>query len=259
MTDEYIDLVNKNDKPIGKVSRREMRLGNLWHRVSSVFVFHDNGQIFIQKRTKTKDVFPGFYDVVSASGVPLSGESYEDCARRELSEELGIENVELKYLFDFKYESLKTRCFERAFSCIWNGPVKLQRSELEDGYFVEVNEALEMIRKERFCPDGVELFLKYLRESETSFSFFLKRILKKAEVLFAILLGILLVFVLIFSIRKIGFSSLKLIPSKNLLIIGFLILVILFLFLHLIRTEYEIFKKRFDKKGQSLKAFLKVK
>ena len=58
------------------------------------------GDLYVQKRTLTKDVYPGYYDVATG-GVLQAGETYEQSAERELAEELGIRNIPQVPLFDF--------------------------------------------------------------------------------------------------------------------------------------------------------------
>ena len=54
-----------------------------------VLVFNSRGEIFLQKRSMTKDREPGKWDS-SSSGHVDSGEDYDACAVRELREEIGL-------------------------------------------------------------------------------------------------------------------------------------------------------------------------
>jgi 16S rRNA (adenine1518-N6/adenine1519-N6)-dimethyltransferase len=54
-----------------------------------LFILNRNDELFLQKRSWRKDCYPGRWDS-SAAGHVDAGESYDACARRELSEELGI-------------------------------------------------------------------------------------------------------------------------------------------------------------------------
>ena len=49
----------------------------------------------MHRRTTTKDVYPGRYDMF-CGGIVGAGESYDVCAARELEEELGISGVPLR-------------------------------------------------------------------------------------------------------------------------------------------------------------------
>ena len=97
--DEIVQIVDEDNTEIAAVARRIMREQHLIHRACYILVFNQAEDLFVQKRTMTKDVYPGYYDV-AAGGVALAGESYEESAERELAEELGIEGMELTFCFD---------------------------------------------------------------------------------------------------------------------------------------------------------------
>ncbi len=160
MVDEVIDIVDKNNQVTGNATRREMRDGRLIHRASYVLVFNNKGEIFVHKRTITKDVFPGYYDV-AAGGVVLAGESYEASADRELFEELGIK-APLVSRFDHFHDTTDNRVWGRVFTCIHEGPMKFQESEVESGEFMAVKDVLGMSLEKPFTPDGIEILHKCL-------------------------------------------------------------------------------------------------
>ncbi len=89
MTEEIFDVVNERDEVIGQNTRREVHRLGLKHRAVHVLVFNKKGDVFLQKRSKSKDTFPGAWDS-SASGHVDSGEDYDACAIRELREEIGL-------------------------------------------------------------------------------------------------------------------------------------------------------------------------
>ena len=159
--DELVIIVDKENNETGVVTRREMRLGKLRHRATYILVFNAKGELFVQKRTQTKDVFPGYYDV-AAGGVVLAGESYEEGAVRELQEELGIGQTPLTSLFDFYYEDEHIRLWGRAFSCEYNGKLVLQAEEVESGEFMRVDEVIRLATTERFTPDCLYVLQRYI-------------------------------------------------------------------------------------------------
>ena len=71
---EIVQIVDENNTEIAAVSRWLMREQQLIHRASYILVFNRAGELFVQKRTMTKDVYPGYYDI-AAGGVVLAGES----------------------------------------------------------------------------------------------------------------------------------------------------------------------------------------
>ena len=63
--DELVIIVDKENIEVGVVPRRQMRSGRLPHRATYILVFNAKGELFVQKRTQTKDVFPGYYEVAA--------------------------------------------------------------------------------------------------------------------------------------------------------------------------------------------------
>lgn len=91
---ELLDLVDGQGHPTGKVRERSLvhRYGDR-HRTAHIWITRPNGNgnfdVLLQKRTMTKDSYPGCYDISSAGHIP-AGCGYEESALRELEEELGI-------------------------------------------------------------------------------------------------------------------------------------------------------------------------
>ena len=163
--DEIVTIVDEHNKVLGAVPRREMRAKNLPHRSTYILVFNAQGELYVQKRTMTKDVFPGYYDP-AAGGVVLAGESYEQGAVRELAEEMGIRDVPLTWLFDFYFADERTRVWGGAFSCVYDGEVILQEEEVEDVALMPIAEILRRAETEPFTPDGLYVLQQYLEQQE---------------------------------------------------------------------------------------------
>ncbi len=161
-SEEIVQIVDEENREIAAVARWMMREQGLIHRASYILVFNSAGELFVQKRTMGKDIYPGYWDV-AAGGVVLAGESYEESARRELAEELGVSGVPLRFLFDQYYEDADNRVWGRVFSCTHDGPFELQEEEVEYGRFMPVFLAQEYSTIEPFTPDGVILLEKLVK------------------------------------------------------------------------------------------------
>ena len=156
---ERVVIVDEKNRVIGQSSRREMRRNNLIHRATYILVFNRRGELFVQRRTLSKDIYPGFYDL-AAGGVVQAGESYEESARRELWEELGI-RARLKPLGERYFADQGNRVWGEVFICRHEGPFTLQTEEVADGEFMAVSDILGAQDK-AFTPDGLEI-LRELR------------------------------------------------------------------------------------------------
>lgn len=147
---------------MGVEPRSIMRRNALPHRASYILVFNAGGELFLQKRTDSKDIYPSYWDV-AAGGVVKAGESYEESAKRELAEELGITEIPLHFLFDHYYEDTANKVWGRVFRCSHDGPFYLQAEEVAYGRFITVADALSLSSSEPFTPDGVEILQRLVK------------------------------------------------------------------------------------------------
>lgn len=159
--DELVDVVDAEDRVLRQASRAEMRRANLLHRAVYILVRNSNGDLFVHRRTTSKDVYPGYWDV-TVGGVVAAGEDYEVAARRELAEEIGVTCDTLLPLFQVRYHDAATQLIGRAFLARHDGPIRLQEEEIAFGAFVALDEAERIGREEHCCPDGFGVLRRYL-------------------------------------------------------------------------------------------------
>lgn len=86
---EIFDVVDENDQVLRTASRHDVHKQGLRHRAVHIFVFNRRGELFLQRRSRWKDVHPLRWDS-SAAGHVNAGQAYDETASRELTEELGI-------------------------------------------------------------------------------------------------------------------------------------------------------------------------
>jgi isopentenyldiphosphate isomerase len=161
--DELVDIVDEEDRETGVVTRREMRARRLRHRCTYVLVRDGRGRLYVHRRTEGKDVFPGMYDA-TVGGVVLHGESYDEGARRELEEELGIRGADLRFLWKLRYDGEDGPAWGAVYEATWEGPVRPQESEIAWGAFLPLEEVRRMARELPFCPDGLLVLERWLGE-----------------------------------------------------------------------------------------------
>jgi len=89
MNDEVI-LVDRNDNPIGTAEKMEAHRSGRLHRAFSVFVFHPDGRLLLQKRADQKYHSGGLWSN-SCCSHPRPGEDTLAAAHRRLREEMGID------------------------------------------------------------------------------------------------------------------------------------------------------------------------
>ncbi len=97
--EELLETFSEEGEPTGLVARDVVHRLGLWHRAVNVFLYRTNGQLVVQRRSETKDVWPGAWDLSVAEHLQ-PGESFEAGAIRGLGEELGITGVSLTRISD---------------------------------------------------------------------------------------------------------------------------------------------------------------
>ena len=143
---ELFIVVDENDKIIGYRTRSECHNDkSLIHRGIGVVVFNTEGKILLQKRSKQKDLFPGYYSI-STGGHVTKGETYLQGAKRELFEEIGVKTrVQLKTKFIIRSE--RETEIDTIYSAIYNGSFKLDNSEVERVEFFSPFQIKKMMQK----------------------------------------------------------------------------------------------------------------
>jgi isopentenyldiphosphate isomerase len=154
---ELVDVVDEEDRVVATVPRHVLRERRLLHRCTYVLVRNGAGDILVHRRTETKDVNPGAYDVF-AGGVCAAGESYDDCARREVAEELGVTGVDLTFLFRHRYRGPEGQAWGAVYEVRWEGPVRPQAAEVAWTAWVSPADVRRMLAELPFCPDSREVF-----------------------------------------------------------------------------------------------------
>lgn len=156
---EWVDIVDENNQVIAQTHRQQMREQNLRHRATYIVVHNGMGHILVQRRTKTKDFYPGWLDA-TAGGVVQSGEQTLESARREAEEELGIADVPLAEHGVFYYQSDNCRVWGSLFSCVSHGPFALQAAEVEEVSWMTPQEITA--RCDEFTPDSLKALSLWL-------------------------------------------------------------------------------------------------
>lgn len=151
---EYFDVLNEQGEFTGKVeTRKKCHEQGLWHRAIYGFIFNEQGEVLLQKRSQTKKLWPGLWDI-TAGGHVLVGEFGEQALIREVKEELGIEikENEIKYLVGSTSTNVKGNIINNHFNECYIitkqvdiNEIKLQKEEVEEIRWFSKEEILERI------------------------------------------------------------------------------------------------------------------
>ncbi|MBD8614629.1 NUDIX hydrolase [Pseudomonas rhizosphaerae] len=158
---ESIAWVDESDQLLGTLPRAELRERGLIGRGTYILLFNGEGELCVHRRTLSKAIYPGYWDV-AAGGMVQGDETYAESAARELEEELGVSGIELTAHELFLFDQPGNRVWCAVFSAVWDGPLELQPEEVLEARFIPVQQALDESTTEPYCPDSVSALLRFL-------------------------------------------------------------------------------------------------
>ncbi len=149
---EQFDVVNAQDEVIGKASRFEVHQQRLPHRAVHIFVFNTVGELFLQKRSRWKDVCPLMWDS-SAAGHVNAGQGYGETAQRELQEELGVDAT-VDFVAKIAPCEETGHEFVGLYKAFHGGPFQLPPAEIDCGEWFTVYQIARWVaaRPQDFAP-----------------------------------------------------------------------------------------------------------
>ncbi|MBQ1281389.1 MAG: NUDIX domain-containing protein [Oscillospiraceae bacterium] len=165
--EEYFDLRREDGSVTGEVKARSLvHLEGDLHGTVHIWILRPNGAEFdllLQKRSRTKDAFPGCWDISSAGHLP-AGSDFLESALRELEEELGIAaKAEDLILLGFNRRITHDRFYNKPFRdnefsalYLYMKPVdlkklRLQEEEVADAAFFPYSEIIARLEDPTFC------------------------------------------------------------------------------------------------------------
>lgn len=164
MADELLDIVNDNDEVTGQAIRSVVHQQGLQHRGVHVFLFNEQGEMLIQKRSADRANSPSLLDC-SVSEHVKAGEGYLEAAMRGLKEEMGVEGIEIRPLGKIQMEYGHN---DNEISFVYEGKVKPEAVtfdpvEISEVRFMSLDEIREGITREPalYCSWFIELMNWY--------------------------------------------------------------------------------------------------
>lgn len=153
MDEEWFPLVDEAGNIVGRATRRECHDGSKrLHPVVHLHIYNKEGDLFLQKRSLTKDIQPGKWDTAVGGHVDY-GESIEEALRREAREELGIEGFEAELMARYVFESAIEKELVHTYRTIYEGPFTPDKEELDDARFWRIDEIESQLGKGIFTPN----------------------------------------------------------------------------------------------------------
>lgn len=153
--EEWLPLVDEEGNLIGKETRRMCHGGSMkLHPVVHIHIFNSKGELYLQKRSMTKDIQPGKWDT-SVGGHIDYGETIEIAAERECREELGVLGVKPQLLYKYLWQSNVERELVYVYNLIIDDVsfIKPDGDEVSEGRFWTKFELAANMGKQVFTPN----------------------------------------------------------------------------------------------------------
>ena len=159
--EEWFPVVDKEGNTIGKALRSVCHDGKsmLLHPVVHLHLFNTRGELFLQKRARTKDIQPGKWDT-SVGGHISPGETPDMALIREAGEELGLNSFVPEYLGKYVWESSRERELVNSFSTISDEIPVINKDEIEEGRYWTLKEIKDNLGRDIFTPNFENEFIK---------------------------------------------------------------------------------------------------
>jgi isopentenyl-diphosphate delta-isomerase len=155
--DELVDVLDATGAVVGTATRAEVRARNLRHRSVGIVVLDGRGRLLAHRRAADKDIWPGWWDL-ACGGVVGAGEAWDDAARRELLEELGIDGHP-QLLGEGAWADDDTDAVVRVYAVEHDGPYRFDDGEVVEARWVGRAELDALRASAPFCPDSVAVGL----------------------------------------------------------------------------------------------------
>jgi isopentenyldiphosphate isomerase len=152
--EELFPVVDEEGNQIGTAPRSVCHDGKskLLHPVIHLHLFNRKGELFLQKRSKAKDLLPGYWDS-SVGGHISPGENTEEALLRETVEELGLIDFSYEFIRKYIWESPRERELVYSFRGITDKTPVINPDEIEEGRFWNKQELVENLGRDIFTPN----------------------------------------------------------------------------------------------------------
>ena len=161
--EEYVDILDEltGEKTGEIITKKEAHRNGKWHSAIHIWIFSsDMKKILLQKRCPNKDLFPNMWDI-SVGGHISSGEEPLVSAKRELSEELGLnpDNYNFEFVNVIKEKFVDGDIVSNEFITIYKiisdidiNDLVLQKEEVSEARWFNKDEFNGMMDEEKVIP-----------------------------------------------------------------------------------------------------------
>ena len=153
--EELLPNIDEQGKVLSIHPRSAFHCGGenkMLHPVVHLHVFNSKSEIYLQKRPMNKLIQPGKWDT-AVGGHISANEDLQLALQRETKEEIGLENIEMKFFKSYIWETeIEKEMIYIFISKTDKQPIP-HPTELDGGKFWTINDLEKNIGKEIFTPN----------------------------------------------------------------------------------------------------------
>jgi isopentenyldiphosphate isomerase len=159
--EEWFPVVDEDGKTVFKAPRSVCHDGKsmLLHPVVHMHLFNRHGELYLQKRSMSKDLLPGKWDTSVGGHIGLE-EGVEEALKRETREELGLADFDFNFIEKYIWNSPMERELVYSFRGHSNDKPVINPDEIDEGRFWTVVEIRNNIGAGIFTPNFENEFKK---------------------------------------------------------------------------------------------------
>ncbi|WP_328884975.1 NUDIX hydrolase [Streptomyces sp. NBC_00316] len=156
---ELVDRVDEHDQVVGVVDRAEAIRQGWLHRIATIVCRDGDGRFLVHRRPDDSPRFAGQYNWMLGGAADV-GESYEEAAARELSEELGV-HARPRFVLKFLCVGAISPYWLGLHEVVITTPVQPCAQEVAWHDWLAEPELEALVRQREFVPDAREAFARY--------------------------------------------------------------------------------------------------
>jgi len=163
---EMVPIVEPSGEVVGQAARQYVHGGSkLLHPVVHLHILNRFGDLYLQKRSMSKDLLPGYWDTAVGGHVDY-GESIAEALFREVSEELRIYDFNPIAVTSYVWESDREKELVNVFACIGDFKPDPDGDEVEEGRYWSFKEIEESLGKSVLTPNFEGEFARIRKDLE---------------------------------------------------------------------------------------------